>query len=67
MAAFPQRRETLALSIEREGYISKLLDLFHICEDLENLDGLHRLYEIFKALFLFNNASLLQVVQERRG
>lgn len=59
MAPFPKTR--LGLCIEREGYIAKLLDLFHICEDLENLDGLHRLYEIFKALFMFNSASLLQV------
>lgn len=62
VAPFPRRRDTLALFIEKEGYIIKLLDLFHICEDLENVDGLHLLYEIFKALFMFNNASLLQVI-----
>lgn len=61
VAPFPKRREILATCIEAEGYIAKLLDLFHICEDLENWDGLHHLYEIFKALFLLNKASLLQV------
>ncbi len=61
VAPFPVRREALALFIEKEGYIARLLDLFHICEDLENVDGLHHLYDIFKALFMFNNASLLQV------
>ena len=60
-APFPQRREKLALQIERDGYINQLLQIFHICEDLENLDGLHHLYEIFKSLFMFNSASLLHV------
>ena len=49
------------LRIESEGYVAKLLDVFHICEDLENVEGLHSLYNIFKAFFLFNNATLLQV------
>ena len=37
-----------AVAIENEGYIKKLLSLFHMCEDLENNEGLHHLYEIFK-------------------
>lgn len=62
VAPFPHRRVTLALSIEQEQYISKLLEIFQICEDLENLDGLHHLYEIFKSLLMFNSASLLQIM-----
>lgn len=57
----PIYRDHLVGWMEKESYISKLLDLFHICEDLENMEGLHQLYEIFKALFFFNKASLLQV------
>ena len=57
----PGQQRELAVNIESEGYIPKLLDLFHICEDLNNKEGLHHLYHIFKAFFLFNNASLLQV------
>ena len=56
------KRESLALAIEKENYIPKLLELFHICEDLENLDGLHRIYNIFRTLFLLNRASLLTVM-----
>ena len=55
------RQAILANAIEREDYISKLIDLFHICEDLENIDGLHQLYEIFKAMLYLNKMSLLQV------
>ena len=55
-------REDLALAMERKAYIPKLLELFHICEDLENSNGLHNLYNIFRTLFLINNVSLLDVM-----
>ena len=58
----PIRREKLALAIEQDNYIRKMLDLFHICEDLENLEGLHHLYDIFKSLFLMNKPSLLEIM-----
>lgn len=53
------QRESLALAIEKEGYIAKLLDLFHVCEDLENTEGLHYIYKIFRTIFLLNKPSLL--------
>ncbi len=59
---YVSRRESLALALEREDYIAKLLELFHVCEDLENTDGLHHLYNIFRTLFLLNKASLLQLM-----
>lgn len=58
----PVKRESLSLAIEKDSYIPKLLDLFHVCEDLENTDGLHHLYNIFKTLFLINNSSLLALM-----
>ena len=51
----PIRREKLAIAIENEVYIKKLLNLFHMCEDLDNTEGLHHLYEIFKNIFLLVN------------
>lgn len=33
-----------------------------MCEDLENMDGLHHLYSIFRTLFLFNKSSLLSIM-----
>ncbi|XP_071833299.1 serine/threonine-protein phosphatase 4 regulatory subunit 3A-like isoform X2 [Apostichopus japonicus] len=56
----PFRREKLANAIENENYISKLLDLFHMCEDLENTDCLQYLYEIVKNTILLNRTSLLE-------
>uniref|UniRef100_A0A4W3JC72 SMEK homolog 1 n=1 Tax=Callorhinchus milii TaxID=7868 RepID=A0A4W3JC72_CALMI len=58
----PLRREKLALALENEGYIKKLLELFHVCEDLENVEGLHHLYEIIKGIFLLNRTALFEVM-----
>ncbi|CAJ0946870.1 unnamed protein product [Ranitomeya imitator] len=58
----PLRREKLSLSLENEGYIKKLLELFHVCEDLENAEGLHHLYEIIKGIFLLNRTALFEVM-----
>ncbi|XP_074643917.1 serine/threonine-protein phosphatase 4 regulatory subunit 3-like [Tubulanus polymorphus] len=58
----PLRRDKLAFAIEYSGYIQKLIDLFHMCEDLENLDGLHHLYDIFKSIFLLNKNALFEIM-----
>lgn len=58
----PIRREKLAMALESEGYIKKLIDLFHMCEDLENTEGLHHIYEIFKNVFLLNKNSLFEIM-----
>ena len=56
------RKDKLALALEQESYIKKLLGLFHICEDLENNDGLHYLFEIFKNIFLLNRTQLFEIL-----
>jgi len=58
----PIRREKLAVAIENENYIKKLLNIFHICEDLENTEGLHHLYEIFRNIFLLNKNALFEMM-----
>lgn len=58
----PIRREKLAVAIESEGYVKKLLNAFHMCEDLDNTDGLHHLYEIFKNIFLLNKTALFELM-----
>ena len=56
------RREKLAMALENEGYIKKLLNVFHMCEDVENTEGLHLLYEIFKNIFLLNKNALFEIM-----
>nr|XP_006812197.1 PREDICTED: serine/threonine-protein phosphatase 4 regulatory subunit 3A isoform X4 [Saccoglossus kowalevskii] len=58
----PVRREKLAIAIENDNYIKNLLELFHMCEDLENLEGLRHIYEIFKSIFLLNKNALLELM-----
>lgn len=62
MLPSPLKRERLANAIEHEQYIKKLLNLFHICEDLETEEGLHHLYEIFKAIFILNKNTLFEIM-----
>lgn len=58
----PARREKLAVLLESENYIKKLLKIFHMCEDLENLEGLHQLFEIFKNIFMLNKNALFEMM-----
>ncbi|XP_041468131.1 serine/threonine-protein phosphatase 4 regulatory subunit 3A-like isoform X1 [Lytechinus variegatus] len=59
----PIKREKLAIAIEKENYIRKLIELFCICEDLDNnTECLHYLYEIMKNTILLNKTSLLEIL-----
>jgi len=58
----PIRKEKLSQAIEQDNYVKKLLDLFHICEDLESMHSLHYLYDIFKSLFLLNKNALFDIL-----
>ncbi|VIO98198.1 Uncharacterized protein BM_BM3995 [Brugia malayi] len=55
-------REKLAIAIENQGYVAKLCDLFHMCEDLEHIDALHTLHQIARSLFMLNRNTLLEVL-----
>jgi hypothetical protein len=52
--------------IEFVRYISKLCELFTMCEDLENKEALQQLASIGKNLFLLNNNSVLnELIDEK--
>ncbi|EPB70519.1 hypothetical protein ANCCEY_10372 [Ancylostoma ceylanicum] len=51
-------REKMANAVESEGILPKLIDVFHMCEDIEHKDGLRTLYSIAKNLFMLNRNSL---------
>uniref|UniRef100_A0A915PJI6 Serine/threonine-protein phosphatase 4 regulatory subunit 3-like central domain-containing protein n=1 Tax=Setaria digitata TaxID=48799 RepID=A0A915PJI6_9BILA len=55
-------REKLAIAIENQGYVAKLCDLFHMCEDLEHIDALHTLHQIARSLFMLNRNTLLEIL-----
>lgn len=58
----PLRKEKLAMAIESENYIKKLISLFRMCEDMEDRLDLHHLYEIFKNIFLLNKTPLFEIM-----
>nr|XP_031302390.1 serine/threonine-protein phosphatase 4 regulatory subunit 3B-like [Camelus dromedarius] len=58
----PLRKERLALVLENENYIKKLLQLFHTCENLEDTQGLHYLHDIIKGILCLNKKSLFEIL-----
>ncbi|TKC37928.1 hypothetical protein EI555_003125 [Monodon monoceros] len=58
----PVDKEILALLLEREDYIQKLLQLFHTCENLEYTEGLYHLHEIIKGILFLDNTSLFEIL-----
>ncbi|XP_071940253.1 uncharacterized protein [Coffea arabica] len=39
-------------------FIRKLMDLFRICEDLDNIDGLHMVFKIVRGIILLNSTQI---------
>lgn len=56
----PAGRDVLAKTIMSENYISKLIPLVEICEDMENLSDLHRLCNIMKTILLLNDTAIIE-------
>lgn len=54
-----EKKTQYADMIERELYIPQLIDLFRMCEDLDNTEGLYSLFGIFKSLFNLEKLALL--------
>ncbi|XP_073918966.1 serine/threonine-protein phosphatase 4 regulatory subunit 3B-like isoform X3 [Castor canadensis] len=60
VSASPLRQERLALILENEDYVQKLLQLFHTCENQQNTEGLYHLHNIIKAILFLNKSHLLE-------
>jgi protein phosphatase-4 regulatory subunit 3 len=55
-------RDALSKYIIRDEYISKLVPLVTMAEDLESLIDLHRLCNIMKSLILLNDNTIIETV-----
>lgn len=65
ITAFSQttrRRDVLAAEYIENDYIKKLLCLFRKADEKQESSTLHKLYEIFKQLFLFDRPTLTEVM-----
>eukprot|EP00850_Spirogloea_muscicola_P004834 SM000021S06467 [mRNA] locus=s21:492698:499669:+ [translate_table: standard] len=60
----PFHRDRVATLILREHptYVSKLVELYHDCKDLENTEGLQQIYRIVKGLILLNDGHILDIL-----
>ncbi|XP_012573387.1 uncharacterized protein [Cicer arietinum] len=48
------------LLLSNQEFIRKLMGLFRVCEDLENMDGLHMIFKIVKGIILLNSPPILE-------
>ncbi|XP_011020283.1 PREDICTED: serine/threonine-protein phosphatase 4 regulatory subunit 3 isoform X2 [Populus euphratica] len=50
------------LILNDQDFFQKLMDVFRICEDLENIDGLHMIFKIVRGIILFNNPQIFEKI-----
>ncbi|KAH1147144.1 hypothetical protein AAZX31_15G136300 [Glycine max] len=48
------------LILSYQDFFGKLMDVFRVCEDLENMDGLHMIYKIVKGIILLNSTQIFE-------
>jgi protein phosphatase-4 regulatory subunit 3 len=58
----PFTRDRLASSALRRGYLRRLLDVFRMCEDLDDEPGCAQCAKVVKALALLNDTQLLEAL-----
>lgn len=56
------QREYLAQGFARKEYLRQLLEIFTMCEDLDNTTGLTALFRIFKGMVMLNDNCLLELL-----
>ncbi|KAI3423413.1 hypothetical protein D9Q98_010630 [Chlorella vulgaris] len=57
------QRERLAQQLaQRQGYLTRLLSVFRMCEDLEDEESLATLFTIFKHIVLLNDTGLFDLL-----
>ncbi|XWS08505.1 hypothetical protein CRYUN_Cryun40dG0008300 [Craigia yunnanensis] len=50
------------LILNDQDFFQKLMELFRICEDLENIDGLHMIFKIVKGIILLNSPQVFEKI-----
>ncbi|EPS74300.1 hypothetical protein M569_00456, partial [Genlisea aurea] len=50
------------LMLQDQNFFKKLMELFRICEDLENIEGLHLIFKIVRGTILLNNSSIFEKI-----
>ncbi|CAA0829387.1 binding [Striga hermonthica] len=50
------------LILQDQDFFRKLMDLFRICDDLENVDGLHLIFKIVRGIIFLNNSQIFEKI-----
>ncbi|XP_059632786.1 uncharacterized protein LOC132275338 [Cornus florida] len=50
------------LILHYQDFLLKLMDLFRICEDLENIEGLHMIFKIVRGIILLNSPQIFEKI-----
>ncbi|KAJ4833837.1 hypothetical protein Tsubulata_022444 [Turnera subulata] len=50
------------LMLKDHDFFLKLMGVFRICEDLENIEGLHMIFKIVRGIILFNNPQIFEKI-----
>jgi protein phosphatase-4 regulatory subunit 3 len=48
------------LILNDQDFFRKLVEVFRVCEDLENTDGLHMIFKIMKGIILLNSTQIFE-------
>ncbi|CAL2042923.1 unnamed protein product [Caenorhabditis brenneri] len=55
-------REKMTMAIENDEVVSKLCEVFKMCEDIEHTEGLRTFYSIVKNLFMLNRNTVIEML-----
>lgn len=55
-------REKMTLAIENDNVVTKLCEVFRMCEDIEHTEGLRTFYSIVKNLFMLNRNTVIEML-----
>ncbi|KAF9674254.1 hypothetical protein SADUNF_Sadunf10G0108300 [Salix dunnii] len=50
------------LILNDQDFLPKLMDVFRICEDLENIDGLHMIFKIVRGIIMLNSPQIFEKI-----
>ncbi|XP_054977031.1 protein PPP4R3C [Sorex araneus] len=60
--SWPLCKQRLALFLEDEGYIQKILQLFQICESRRDIEALRHLHGVIKGILFMDKTALFEIM-----
>lgn len=59
-SGFADQLRLTELILSDQEFFRKLMEVFRMCEDLENMDGLHMIFKIVKGIVLLNSPAIFE-------